>query len=136
MEIGYFDGEPHEGSDLTLASLATIFEKGKLDGTQPARFPMEMVADLNAPNTNPQLRTAIRRAIGRMGNENAAQELLDQIGTHYREAYKNLLGNSSRLLSNAPSVIARKGVDAPGVETGELRLNAGYRTSLQRIVRK
>lgn len=136
MEIGYFNAEGHSESDLSLASIATLLEKGSADGSQPARFPMEQIAIQNSPERSPEVIRDIRRYMRSLARQDRAERLLEDIGTFYRDEYKNILGDASRLESNAPSVIAEKGRDEPGVNTGELRDNAGFRTSKNGTIQK
>tara|TARA_Y100000310_G_scaffold74348_1_gene70508 strand:- start:34419 stop:34829 length:411 start_codon:yes stop_codon:yes gene_type:complete len=136
VDIGYFNGEGHSQSELTLASIATLLEKGSVDGDQPARFVMETVAADNLPQKSGEVIQAVRRYLASLDRVDLSEQLLDSIGAFYRDEYKNLLGDSSRLTSNAPSVIERKGRDEPGIDTGELRDNAGFRTSKSGAVQK
>lgn len=136
VEVGYFNAEGHSQSDIPLASIATLLEKGSVDGSQPARFPMEQVAVQNSPERSPEVIRDIHRYMRSLARQDGSERLLEEIGTFYRDEYKNILGDNSRLDSNAPSVIDKKGRDGPGIDTGELRDNAGFRTSKNGTIQK
>lgn len=135
-EVGFFDGEPHPDSDLDLASIATLLELGTVDGTQKARFPMEKVAIESSPDRAPEVYAAVSKYMRSLPRKDGSERLLDDIGTFYRDEYKNILGDASRLRSNEPSVIEKKGRDEPGIDTGYLHDNVGFRTSKNKQVRK
>lgn len=136
VEVGYFNGEQHSEADLSYASLALILEKGTRDGTIPARFLFETIAILNAPNTSLQARNIITRGIASLGRRNSAAATLDSLGRLYQQLLQDAMGMSPPLISNAPSVVERKGRNSPYEDTGELQENLGYRTSKSTGVKK
>lgn len=126
VAIGYFDSEMHDGRDdehaLTLASLATILEKGKLDGEIPPRPIWEETALANQPNKKAIPKDIIKNFIGQVGSVSSKYKSLGDLGEFYRDEVRYKFGRAGAKgnLSNARSVIERKGHNSPWLDTGQL----------------
>ena len=127
VDIGYFDGEIHKGSEMSLATLMTLMEFGSNDGKIPARFPFETASSTDNPKNNNVLRKKIKSGLTSTTKTSNPNKLLDLIGEHYVDAIGSLFGDTTRLLSNAPLTIALKGKDSPLIERGELLSKLSYR---------
>ena len=127
VDVGYFDGELHEGSEMSLATLMTIMEYGSNDGKIPARFPFTQTAATDDPKKNTDVRKKISQGITKAIHSGNTNNLLDILGKHYVDAVGSLFGDTTRLLKNAPLTIALKGKDSPLIEHGELLSKLSYR---------
>lgn len=133
VQIGYFDGDIHDGSGLTLASLATILEKGRDDDHIIARPIFEVTALENEPDTTIAVSRMIKKMIANLGrNDRQIPSDLDSIGEFYEKKIKEKFGrpSASGNRSNEPRTIQLKdGKDTPWVHDGELRDKLEVRNS-------
>lgn len=130
VDVGYFDGAMHNGSEMSLASLMTLLEYGSNDGRIPARFPFTQVSATDSPKRDPTVRKIITRELSgaaRAGNPN---RLLDLLGKHYVNSIGNLFGDTTRLIGNAVVTQRLKGKNSPLIEHGELLRKLKYRKTI------
>lgn len=122
---GYFDGEVHEDSGLTLATLMAKHENGT--DTLPSR-PVMTIGSLDFIKINP---IEFKRLTGKLIREvGKVDKNYNLIGTALRDNIKGFFGDNTVLASNSEVTIKMKdGRDEPLVDTGELRDNLGFKTS-------
>ena len=127
VEVGYFNGEIHEGSEMTLAALMTLLEYGSNDGSIPARFPFTQVSAIETPSKEPNVRKKLKQGLSNTVRTGDANNLLELLGKHYVDAVGSIFGDTTRLLSNSSFTQALKGKDSPLIENGELLRKLTYR---------
>lgn len=130
VEVGYFDGEIHEDSEMSYASLMTILEFGTAD--IPARYPFSMVAQEHKPSSKKVLKDTIKKHITMLATKDSSKELLEYLGNYYEKELTSLFGNPARILGNAKRTIQMKGKDTPLVDTGDLRDSLSHRIGKER----
>ena len=127
VDIGYFNGEIHNGSKMSLASLMTILEYGSDDGNIPARFPFSQIAFSDSPKRNKNIKNIIKNGVTVALKKGNSNQVLDGLGKAYMSSIRSIFGDTSRLVSNAKLTIKLKGRDEPLIEEGELLSKLSYR---------
>lgn len=127
VDIGYFDGEMHNGSEMSLATLMTLLEFGSNDGRIPARFAFTQASATSSPKRDANVRKILSKELTNTSNPN---KLLDLLGAHYVKSIGSLFGSTTRLLSNSAVTQRLKGKDSPLIEHGELLSKLTYRKNI------
>lgn len=127
VAIGYFDGEIHEDTKMTLASLMTLLEYGSNDGKIPARFPFSKIAQTDSPKRNRDVQKLVKQGLQHALQFGGTETLLDSLGKHYESSIRSIFGNTSKLISNAKMTQNIKGRDEPLIDTGELLSKLSYK---------
>lgn len=68
----------------------------------------------------------IKRQVGGITSSDDVNGALNTIGEQMKKDIKNVIGDRSKLKPNAPSTIAKKGFDAPLIDTGKLQEAIDY----------
>lgn len=124
---GYFNGEIHEGSGLTLATLMTIHENG--NDHLPSRPAITLGSDDFIKINNKEFKLLTNKLITQVGKIDANYNLIgESLINHIRMWF----GDPSKLAANAPS----KGRNTPLVDTEELKDNLGFRSTKNMGVKK
>lgn len=63
----------------------------------------------------------VKQQVGGIMSPADVKGALDTIGEQMKKDIKNVIGDRSKLRPNAPSTIAKKGFDAPLIDTGKLQ---------------
>ena len=126
-EIGYFDGEQHKDSGMTLAALATLLEYGSNEAHIPARFAFTQIAQTESPKRNKIVRRILKKGISETLRTGTSDKLLDALGKKYTMSIRAIFGDTNRLLSNARLTQEIKGRDDPLRDKGELLSKLTYR---------
>jgi len=137
VEVGHFKGEVHSTADMSYVELMQIHHVGR-----PGSFPPRPVLDvLKFRNRDLLGQGEIKRAMkkwvrGDMKPEDT-KELLNTYGRYLRNSEKAIFGKPLALSANAPSTVIKKGGrNTPLVDTSELKDNVGFRTSLNKAIKK
>lgn len=127
IHTGYFNGEIHEDSGLTLATLMAIHENG--NDHLPARPALKLGSDDFIKINNKEFKLLTNRLITQVGKIDINYNLIGQSLTNHVKLW---FGDPSKLAANAPS----KGRNTPLVDTEELKDNLGFRTTKNMGVQK
>lgn len=127
VDIGYFNGEMHNGSEMSLATLMTLLEYGSNDGKIPARFPFSQVSASHSPKKEVKVRTMLKAELRHALKTGTTDRILDRLGKHYVHSIRQIFGDTSRLISNAKLTQKLKGKDSPLIDEGELLSKLTYR---------
>lgn len=133
IEVGYFDGEIHQGSGMPLATLMALHESGVPSENIPSRPVFAIGYEELLPSRNKDTKLYIKNIVGQVGRMDNNVNIL---GEHYRDWLKAIFGDVGVLESNSQRTQAEKGRDDPLVDEGELRDNLGYRTTSNKTVKK
>lgn len=114
-------------ANINNAELLFIFSKGSPARNQPARPVLEpAISDPdNAKIISRELAEAVRAAIA--GDTAAAKRGIQRTGLAGQNAARKWFTNPKNMWApNAPSTIARKGSDRPGIDLGAMRAAITY----------
>ena len=131
-QSGYFDGEQHPTIDMSLATLALVHENGSEHIPSRQLFAKASASLVTGGMT--KVDVDIKRLVKQVGK---ISPNIDLVGADITKFIRNMFGDTSILLENAPLTIKLKGGrNTPLVDTGELRDNLGYKTSKNKGVTK
>lgn len=134
IEVGYFDGEIHQGSEMPLATLMALHESGVPTNNTPSRPVFAIGYEELLPSRNKHTALYVKNIFGQVG---MMPKNVNILGEHYRDWLKAIFGDIGVLESNSPSTQAMKdGRDEPLVDEGELRDNLGYKSTSDKTVKK
>lgn len=127
VKVGYFaDQGQHPEAHMSYPELMYLQEvigvrsrSGKV-----YRRVFELTMMIEGKRLRNNTLSALKKVILSGGNTDTVKEMF---GKQAQEAIKANFGNTSLLPSNAPSTIARKGFNAPLIETSSLRDKLTYR---------
>ena len=74
-----------------------------------------------ATDENKGWQSEVKKQVGRIKSSADVNGALNTIGKKMKEDIKSVFGDRSKLRPNAPSTIAKKGFDAPLIDTGKLQ---------------
>lgn len=139
VEVGYFkENGYHEEAELTYAQLFAIQSLGASSAGIPARPVLDLNFQLwNPLDKNTYVKRLLKRHLSGIYNKNPAisfSSVLENIGGHYVQSTRDAFGDLSKLQSNTPYTIARKGKNSPLIESGKLKAKMSYVTSFKGIV--
>ena len=106
---------------VSIAQVAKWNEYGTDNGRIPSR-PFIAIATDESRGWQSEVKTEI----GSITSSADANRALKTIGKKMKEDIKKIIGDRSKLRPNAPSTIARKGFDAPLLDTGKLEESINY----------
>ena len=128
VKVGYFPEQGLHNSGLPYATLMAIQEFGT--DTVPSRPIFQITASTRPPQREPKVKEAVKEWSKLLTTKDNSKDLLDTIGKNYQGALVGLFGDSSVLSPNADTTIRLKGRDEPLVDSGELRDNLTYKSSI------
>ena len=101
---------------VPIAQVAKWNEYGTKNGHIPSRPFLAIATD-----ESKGWPSDVKSQIGGINSSADVNEALKTIGETMKKDIKNLFGDRSKLRPNAPSTIAKKGFDAPLIDTGKLQ---------------
>ena len=101
---------------VSIAQVAKWNEYGTKNGHIPSRPFLAIATD-----ESKGWQSEVKSQIGGINSSADVNEALKAIGETMKKDIKNLFGDRSKLRPNAPRTIAKKGFDAPLIETGKLQ---------------
>lgn len=130
FEVGVFEGD-HPTANMTNASLMSLMETGSTEKNIPPRKALDFEFRLwNKLENNKELRTKLKQyfsSINKTAPTLSVSMMMNDFGNSYSQSVKNNFGDLSKLVSNAPATISRKGFNSPLIEGGHLRASIDYR---------
>ena len=79
-----------------------------------------------ATDENKGWQSEVKKQVGRIKSSADVNGALNTIGKKMKEDIKSIIGDRGKLRPNAPSTIAKKGFDAPLLDTGKLEEAIDY----------
>jgi hypothetical protein len=128
-QYGYFSEQGmHSEADMSYASLMYLMEVIGVESRSGLikRRPFELAVQRNQVD----LSNAVFRSLESfLCNGTGLNVMLEQAAKAGIGITKTYFGDASKLPSNSPATIKRKGKNAPLIDTGELLDNMAYKTS-------
>ena len=101
---------------VSISQVAKWNEYGTDNGHIPSRPFIAIATD-----ENKGWQSEVKMQVGRINSSADVNGALNTIGKKMKEDIKSVFGDRSKLRPNAPSTIAKKGFDAPLIDTGKLQ---------------
>lgn len=128
LEVGHFEEQGKHSSGMSYPELMQIHEHGL---GVPKRPVFNIAKFKEPPKTSPTVKKFMDNWM-QSNRSSATKNLLDNIGTHYRDLIKSIFGDIKELKSNSPYTIKLKGKNSPLIESGDLRDKVKYKSSKNR----
>lgn len=125
VKVGYLeDSERHEGTDLTMAELASVHEFGTTDGTVPERSFVRSTFDESFEEwTEFTKRLNYLVARGRI----STQQAMELLGEKIQKGIQKKIGDGDPAWPELKAeTIERKGSSKPLIDTGQMRQSVRY----------
>jgi hypothetical protein len=119
IKAGVLEGAGSEANGASIAEVATYNEYGT------RRIPSRPFIAI-ATDESKGWQGEIKRQVGGITSSADVNGALNTIGEQMKKDIKNVIGDRSKLKPNAPSTIAKKGFDAPLIDTGKLQEAIDY----------
>lgn len=132
LSVGYFPSNGvHAPSEMTYSNLFAILSFGSRARNIPPRPILDLTFNLYNPiRTNPELKAYLKKYFSSINKKTppiSMSLVIDEIGGDYVQKVRRGFGDTAKLVSNKPAVIASKnGRNTPLIDTGALRDNLSY----------
>jgi hypothetical protein len=138
LDVGYFPENGVHPSGLTYSGLFAIHSFGSTKAHIPARPVLDLNFErYNNPKNNLLLKRLLKQYLSHIDRKTPPIKLsvmLTKVAGDYVQTTRDLFGNTSVLVGNAYSTIAKKGFDAPLIFQGDLRDNLSYSINGKAVV--
>lgn len=114
IKAGVLQGAGSEKNGVPISQVATWNEYGT------SRIPSRPFIAI-ATDESKGWQGEVKRQVGGITSSADVNGVLNTIGEQMKKDIKNVIGDRSKLKPNAPSTIAKKGFDAPLIDTGKLQ---------------
>lgn len=114
IKAGVLEGAGSEANGASIAEVATYNEYGT------SRIPSRPFIAI-ATDESKGWQSEVKKQVGGITSSADVNGALNTIGEQMKKNIKNVIGDRSKLKPNAPSTIAKKGFDAPLIDTGKLQ---------------
>ena len=114
IKAGVLEGAGNEANGASIAEVATYNEYGT------RRIPSRPFIAI-ATDESKGWQSEVKKQVGGITSSADVNGALNTIGEQMKKDIKNVIGDRSKLKPNAPSTIAKKGFDAPLIDTGKLQ---------------
>lgn len=119
IKAGVLKGAGSYNKGVSIVQVATWNEYGT------SRIPSRPFIAI-ATDENKGWQGEVKKQIIGINSSNDVGGALDTIGKKMKEDIKSIIGDRAKLTPNAPSTIAKKGFDAPLLDTGKLEESIDY----------
>lgn len=114
IKAGVLQGAGSEKNGVPISQVATWNEYGT------SRIPSRPFIAI-ATDESKGWQSEVKKQVGGITSSVDVNGALNTIGEQMKKDIKNVIGDRSKLKPNAPSTIAKKGFDAPLIDTGKLQ---------------
>ena len=139
FSVGYFPQNGyHQEAKMTYANLFAIQSFGSTKANIPARPVLNLNFQMwNPLEKNTYLKRQLKRYLSGIYSNTPAIKwsgVLDNVAGNYVQTTRDSFGDTTRIKSNKPYTIARKGFNSPLIETGKLKAKLSYVNSFNGYV--
>ena len=114
IKAGVLQSAGSEKNGVPISQVATWNEYGT------SRIPSRPFIAI-ATDESKGWQSEVKKQVGGITSSADVNGALNTIGEQMKKDIKNVIGDRSKLKPNAPSTIAKKGFDAPLIDTGKLQ---------------